>query len=79
MMATTKLNGIDAPEDQHAADDEGQRHTPEQDVMVALAFAFPRPIDRVDDEDRAVGGGDEIGHQQKDDEARHDCGDSRIE
>ena len=32
---------IDAPEDQHAADDEGQRHAPKQDVMVAFAFAFP--------------------------------------
>ena len=66
---------IDASKDEHAAHDEGERRSSENDMMPALAIGFASAVDRVHDQDCAVGRRHEVGHQQDYHDVRHDSRD----
>ena len=49
-------NGLDPAKDQHRAHHKGQRRAPEHNVIAARPLVIARAVDRVDDQDCAVGG-----------------------
>ena len=67
-----RLDRTEATRDDQTTHDQRQRCTPEEDVRTRLGPFVTRSVDRVDDQNRTVRGGHQVGQKQNHNDCRHD-------